>query len=136
MSGYHLNTALYDNPPYQEISQMHGNSTDQRCFNKLTSELLTYTLVNWNEPKKRLKSLRNYIKQTRDLNIDLSRLGNYIRMTRDEIGRPLELSGSRAVVITSKKEIEILKFGSTTCPRCSQYKNNFRECPHCGYFEF
>jgi hypothetical protein len=105
-------------------------------YDKLSNELMTYTLVNWNTPGKRLKTLKNYIKKTKNFDVELNELGNLVRKTRFEIGRPLELTGSKAVFITRDKEIEILKFGSANCPKCSNYKNNFRECPHCGYFEF
>ena len=115
---------------------MHTASTDHKCYNELSNELMTYALVNWEEPGKGLKSLKKYIKQTRDMNVGLNQLGKYIKRTRFEIGRPLELSGSRAVVITNSKDIEILKFGSANCPKCTNFKNNIRECPHCGYFEF
>lgn len=115
---------------------MVDTKSNHNNYDQLTYELMNYALVNWDRPHRRLSSLKKYIKDVKNMNIGLNELGQYVRKTRFEIGRPLELSRSKAVVITGNKEIEILKFGSAQCPRCSNYKNYLRECPHCGYYEF
>jgi hypothetical protein len=115
---------------------MVDRSLSHNNYHQLTSELMTYALVNWDRPGRKLRSLKKYIKDTKNMNVELNELGQYIRKTRYEIGQPLELSRSRAVVITNNKKIEILKFGSAMCPKCGNYKNYFRECPICNYIEF
>ena len=97
--------------------------------------LLNYTLMNWNEPKKNLNLLQKYIKQTQHMDIGINELNGYVKKTRHKMYDPLELSKSRAVLFTEDRKIRIIKFGSEDCPSCAKYKNNERECQHCGFFE-
>lgn len=97
--------------------------------------LINYALINWEEPKKNLTHLQKYIERIKNVNIGIDELDGYVKKTKIQIYDPIELSKSKAILFTEDKKIRIIKFGSDYCPNCEKFKNNERECEHCGFFE-
>jgi uncharacterized short protein YbdD (DUF466 family) len=104
-------------------------------LDRIKEILINYALVNWDEPNKNLTLLQKYITQIESMEIGIDELNGYVETTKNQIDDPLELSKSRAILFTEDKKIRIIKFGSDNCPNCDKYKNNERECQHCGFFE-
>lgn len=78
----------------------------------------------------------NHIKQTKSIDIDVQSLQQYIIKFKSQIKTPLEITTSKAVLLTKENRVEIYKFGSETCPRCDMYKNYEKICPHCNHVEY
>jgi hypothetical protein len=114
---------------------MKKQRKDDLVYNRLKSVFTNYALMNWNDVNSRLKVLHDFIQQTEYLDVDISQLNDYIINTKHQLKYPLEITKSKAVMITKDKNIRIYKFGSDTCPECKSYKNYLRICPHCEHFE-
>jgi hypothetical protein len=114
---------------------MKFKSKKGQQFNMLKDILINYALMNWDEPDKNIGNLQKYIENTKKMDIGLDILNSFVKETKEQMYNPLELSRSKAVLFTRDKKIRIIKFGSDYCPNCHNYKNNERECQHCGFFE-
>lgn len=104
-------------------------------FDLIKDILMHYALINWEEPDRKLSHLQKYIEDIKSMNIGMDELDDYVKRMRHQVFNTLELTKSKAVLFTEDKKIRIIKFGSDNCPSCENFKNNERECQHCGFFE-
>jgi DNA-binding GntR family transcriptional regulator len=103
--------------------------------NEISGIISNYTLNNWNRTKKDINQLKSYIKQTRHINIGSKELSAYIRNFKKEIKSLLEITTTKAVLLTKENKVKIYKFSSELCPQCGKYKNFEKTCPYCEHME-
>jgi hypothetical protein len=95
----------------------------------------SYVHANWKDLEKRIKLLRIYIKQTKDMDIEEENIKKYVYIVKDHIIQSRRKNKMKTRLFTKDKKFRKYRFGSDFCPNCSRFKNYEKECPFCSYHE-
>jgi hypothetical protein len=95
----------------------------------------SYVHANWKDPEKRLRLLKNYIKLTKNMDIEEGNLKRYIYIVKDHIKLNKRTKKMKTSLFTKDNKLRKYRFGSDFCPNCNRFKNYEKECPFCSYHE-
>jgi hypothetical protein len=115
---------------------MNNLAVKSELYNKILGTISTYTSKHWNSKQNDMNILKQYIKQTESIDVEMRDLHLCIMIFKNQIKYPLEITSSKAVLLTKENQVKIYKFGSESCPRCDRYKNYEKKCSHCDHIEF
>jgi isocitrate dehydrogenase len=115
---------------------MKRTTVKRDIYHKILGSISTYALKNWDSTDNHMNILQTYIKQTESIDIEVKDLDLCIMTFKDQIKYPIEITNSKAVLLTKDNIVKIYRFGSETCPKCGRYKNYEKACSHCDHIEF